>query len=260
MPFGKRPPETRTSSWQAAEPAPEGSLQERLEGLRDALMGLLLSAGRIADAIRSDDTVSVLVDGHDPDPESGPLALTGFANNFIYFDDGRLRHSLLAYGDPARPGQADPNAQFHLHELTGHVLELNLFCQHAKLDDALGVALQSPHVPALIDSILVPAAFFAALTDNILARDGGAPDLAADKANLERHLLMAADKMLDPKRMEALLPVKHWPFIGLVVPVAPHDGDYFLNGVYFPADHASVLLARAGFASGGLRIPTAAVA
>jgi hypothetical protein len=42
--------------------------------------------------------------------------------------------------------------------------------------------------------------------------------------------------------------------------VAPHDGDYFLNGVYFPADHASMLLARAGIGGGGLRLPTPAVA
>jgi hypothetical protein len=42
-----------------------------------------------------------------------------------------------------------------------------------------------------------------------------------------------------------MVPHKAWPFYCVEMAVAPHDGDYFINGVYFPADHARLLLAAA---------------
>ncbi|MDX2156514.1 MAG: hypothetical protein SFW09_08385 [Hyphomicrobiaceae bacterium] len=252
MSFGKRRTEPRPNAGSGSHPSAtsEASSEQRLQGLRDALLGLFASAARLSDAVRTGGTISMPVISGEPDPEAGPLSLTGFVEHFSYLENGRVCHCILAYGQPGQEGGLDPNAQFHLHELTGRILELNLFCQQAEIDGALSVALQAPLVPALLDAIVSQTAFFAGLVDNILIRqmDGGGPDappnLPAERANLERHKLMGADKMLDPARLEALLPVRHSPLTAVMVPIEPHAGDYFINSVYFPAEHAEVLLSR----------------
>lgn len=249
MSFGKRRQEsTQRQRPGTGAPSESQTQLQQLEALRDDVMGLLDMAGRMADAVRGDTAVAMPVVLDEPDPTSGPLVLKGFHTHFIKAAGGKLMHRVVAYRQARGSDDLDPNAQFHLHQLTGRAMELNLFCQRAHMDEALGVALQSSHVPAMIDAILVPAAFFTALLDNMAAeqqaRETGAvaPGPGVMKANLDRHLLMATDRMLDPTKLQALLPMRSWPVFAAEIEMAPHDGDYFINGVYFPAEHARLLL------------------
>jgi hypothetical protein len=261
MAFGVHAATPQANKEAGPSSATEVTPAERMAALRDALLGLLKTATGIADAVRAEGTVSMPAIAEEPDPETGPLAVKGFHEHFAFVEGGRIGHALLASRDPDT-GLLDPNLQFHLYELMGRILELNLFCQQAHIDEALGVALQSPHVPELVDAILVSLGFFAGLADNLAAAaeaeaaGAAVPTLDAQKASLERHVLMASDKMLDQSRLQSLLPIGHWPFVGVLVPAAPEAGDCFINGVYFPAEHARLVLAAAAqqgrVASGGV--------
>lgn len=249
MAFGKRRQDTPRATAGASSTPEILTPGQRLEAIRDDTKRLFDTACHIADAVRNETAVAVPVILDDqPDPEAGPLLLKGFHRHFARIELGRPMHMVFAYRSPSAPARTDPNAQYHLHQLTGRAMEFNLFCQRAELDQALGVALQSPSVPDMVDAILVPAAFFTAVFENMLAMQhapetqASAADLAAHKANIDRYLLMASDRMLDPQRLQGLVPVAPWPFVGAELDVAPHDGDYFLNGIYFSAEHASMLL------------------
>lgn len=248
MAFGKRRTSPSGSEGRSARVIASPAGAERLELLRDQILDVMMGAGRIADAIRDQTSVAVPAIAEEPDPEAGPLVLKGFSAHFIETGASGLCHTLYAYSSPSRQGPIDPNAQYHLHQLTGQVLAFNLFCQRAELDEALGVALQAPSVPDVVDSILMRSAFFVAFFDNMIALAGHSaamPDertMAAQRFTLDRHLLMAKDMMLVPDRAETFVPLKGWPFIGVELPVEPHRGDYFINSVYFPADSARLLL------------------
>jgi len=252
MAFGKRTLAPATTTKPMGRLGEVALPEARLTKLRDHMLSLLGASQRVADAIREESAVAMPVVADESEPEAGPLELKGFHEYFCARHQGGFGHLIFAYGQPMTGGAVDPNAQYHLQQLTGQALAFNLYCQRAHLDEALGVALQSPDVPAVVDALLVRSAFFAAFFDNMLAvlADQGArataPKLASHRANLERHLLMAQDKMLDPGRRESLTPLNGWPFVGVEIPYAPHDGDYFINGVYFPADHARLLLATDG--------------
>ena len=249
MAFGKRRLDSvRAAATGPGEPEVLGPVQ-RLEALHQDLERLFDTTCRIADAVRGETVVAVPVILDDkPDPEAGPLLLKGFYRHFARRDDDCVVHSMLAYRAPDAGSPTDPNAQFHLSQLTGRAMEFNMFCQRAELDQALGVALQAPSVPAMVDAILVPAAFFLGLLENMIAMASdaeanvAAPDLTEQKATIDRYLLMASDRMLDPRGLEGLRPAVAWPFVGIEIDIRPHDGDYFLNSVYFPAEHARVLL------------------
>ncbi|MBS0244226.1 MAG: hypothetical protein JSS20_18815 [Proteobacteria bacterium] len=224
------------------------ALQLPHEALRDQLADVLNVAIRLADAVRSEGSIAMPITLDEPDPEAGPLNVKGFYEHFIGRVDDRISHRIWGYTEPRPKADLDPNLQFHLHELVGEAMAFNVYAQRAHMDEALGVALQSPDVPAAVDSLLVKAAFLTAVFDNLSARiakfDGRIDEatLAYDKANLDRHLLIAKDKMLAPERFSALLPPKRWPFVVAERSVAPHDGDYFINLVYFPAEHAAIVL------------------
>ncbi len=248
MAFGKRRTSPSDMERRSARVGASPAGAERLELLRDQMLDTMMGAGRIADAIRDQTSVAVPVIADEPDPEAGPLALKGFSAHFIESGARGLSHVMYAYGSPSPQGPIDPNAQYHLQQLTGQVLAFNLFCQRAALDEALGVALQAPSVPDVVDSILIRSAFFVAFFDNMMALAGKSdttpdePTMAAQRFTLDRHVLMAKDMMLVPDRAETFVPLKGWPFIGVELPVEPHRGDYFINSVYFPADSARLLL------------------
>jgi len=247
MPFGKR-----TTSQSGARLPAVGRLlnivtSERLERLRDSMSELLATADRMATAVREQGLIAVPVTGDETDPEAGPFALRGFTDHFITRTDGRIGHVVYGYQKPNGGGQIDPNAQFHLQQVIGELLAFNLYCQRAELDDALGVALQAPGVGDRIDGILVRLAFFVGLFDNMAAAAGGGilsdDDLERQRIAMERHLIITQNKMFDRSTLEAQLPPVEWPFVGVELPFEPHDDDYFINCVYFPAQHAQVLLA-----------------
>jgi len=248
MIFGKRAAAPASMSVPAGRRSQDGTPISRIGHLRDHLLALFATAQRIADAVNQQGIIPVPVIVDDTDPEAGPLVLKGFSEHFLTQDTGGLGHLVYGYRNPQGDGTVDPNAQYHLQQMTGQILAFNLYCQRAELEDALGVALQAPDVGSTVDSMLVRLAFFCALFDNMLTvqpRNGLVPhiDLQRHRANLDRYLLMASDKMLEPGRLKDLLPIKGWPLIGVELAYEPHDGDYFINGVYFPAEHAQVLLA-----------------
>lgn len=248
MPFGKRVAAPLNVSVAAASPHEPSPAEARLQGLRDHMLALLGTVQRIADAVREQGVVAMPPIANEPDVEAGPLVLKGFSEHFCTRTDEGFGHTIFGYSNPEDDHTVDPNAQYHLQQLTGQMLAFNLYCQRAAMDEALGVALQAPDVAGTVDSILVGIAFFAAYFENLIAttpRDGRLPELNLDlqRANLDRHLLMAQDKMIVPERLDELLPVKTWPLLGIEIEYAPHAGDYFINGVYFPAELATVLLA-----------------
>ncbi|MGE3916940.1 MAG: hypothetical protein AB7F78_14705 [Hyphomicrobiaceae bacterium] len=247
MAFGKRRIAPAAGSRSSGLLAEGLSTAQRLEALRDSMLAMLEVAGQLADAVRNDTGVAMPVVADEADATAGPFVLKGFHDNFIAVGPAGISHVMYGYGLPEGGGPIDPNAQFHLQQLTGQALALNLYCQHAERDEVLGVALQSPQVPDVIDSILVRSAFFTAYFDNMLTaetavRQPSSRQIPAMRENLDRYLLMARDRMLAPFRAQHLLPFKDWPFVGVELPVAAHEGDYFLNAVYFPADHAGLLI------------------
>lgn len=219
---------------------------ERLERLRDDLSALFSTAMTIVDAVREQGSIVVPVVSDETDPEAGPFTLKGFNQHFVTRSLDGIGHVIYGYQAPSREGDVDPNAQFHLQQTIGDLLAFNLYCQRAAMDEALGVALQSPDVAEKIDGMLVRLAFFTAFFDNLTISRPDVPvtaeQLENQRVNIERHLLMAQDKMLDPSKLEARVPQVEWPFVGVELPFEPHDGDYFINSVYFPAEHAAVLL------------------
>jgi hypothetical protein len=253
MPFGKRAAAPATPSESGVDrlrKIAKSEQLERLERLRDEMITLLGMAQTTADAVRDQGLIPIPVVADDTDPEAGPFELRGFSHNFVTRGPAGLGHVIFSYKEPNGEGPIDPNAQFHLQQAIGELLAFNLYCQRAEMDEALGVALQAPDVAGKVDGMLVKLAFFAAFFDNMASssRDGAASaeEIERQFANIERHLLMAQDKMLDPSRLDACLPPVKWPFVGVEIPFEPHDGDYFINCVYFPAEHATVLLGAQG--------------
>jgi hypothetical protein len=247
MPFGKRAAAPSSPSTSGVGRLKRIAAAERLERLRDELSALFATAQKVVDTVREQGLIHVPGVGDETDPEAGPFVLKGFAQHFVTRSLSGVGHVGYGYQRPNGEGAIDPNAQFHLQQVIGDLLAFNLYCQRAAMDDALGVALQSPDVADKLDGMLVRLGFFAAFFDNMVLsrRDGAAAspeDLERQRTNIERHLLMAQDKMLDPSRLDARVPSIEWPFVGIEIPFEPHDGDYFINSVYFPAEHAAVLL------------------
>lgn len=247
MPFGKRATAPSSPSMSGVGRLRNIESAERLERLRQDMMALLSSAQRAADAVREQGFISVPVFADETDPEAGPFLLRGFSQHFVAHGSVGLGHVIYGYQRPNSDDPIDPNAQFHLQQTIGELLAFNLYCQRAAIDEALGIALQTADVAERIDAMLVKLAFFAAFFDNMAnaPRDGAATpgEIERQRANIERHLLMAQDTMLDPSRLDARLPPIEWPFVGVEIAYEPHDGDYFINSVYFPAEYATVLLA-----------------
>lgn len=227
---------------------PQTSPAERFARLGEHMLGLLRVAGTIADAVRAEASITMPSVLDQPEPESGPLEMKGFGEHFSYVEEGQISHCILTYRDAEDGSKLHTMAQHHMHALTGRILELNRYCQQAQLDEALAVALQAPHIRPLIDAILAQCAFFAGLVDTLAAdadRSIVDPVRQDPKANFDRFILMAEDKMLAPATLDDLLPVRGWPVTLAMMPIPPHDGDFFLNGVYFPESEARGLLEAA---------------
>ncbi|MGE0765308.1 MAG: hypothetical protein AB7L90_02490 [Hyphomicrobiaceae bacterium] len=246
MAFGKRAAAPPTPSISSVDRLRQIEASERLNRLRDSFMELLGTAQMVADSVRQQGPIPVPPLGDHTDPEAGPFVLAGFSRHFVTRSPNGLGHVIFGYQGPDGEGPVDPNAQFQLQQTIGELLAFNLYCQRAEIDEALGVALQAPGVADRIDGILVKLAYFVAFFDNMtMARRDEmmtAEDIERQRANVERYLLIARDKMLDPDHLEARIPTAGWPFVGVELPFEPHEGDYFINCVYFPAEYAEVLL------------------
>jgi hypothetical protein len=241
---------------------PGGGAADRLLHMHEALSALLDTGLRIAEAVHNHGMIPVPVTGDETEPEAGPFVLRAFTDNFVVHGAAGIGHVVYGYQRPNGDGVIDPNAQFHLQQVIGELLTFNLYCQRAEMEGALGVALQAPGVAERVDGILIKLAFFAAFFENMAASSGEGvlSDAAIERqrGTIERQLLVAQDKMSNGDRLEGHIPPVEWPFVGVELAFEPHDGDYFINCVYFPAQHAQVLLAAQQRANErGARIPEA---
>lgn len=256
MAFGKR---RLTTAQRAATPAvmPAVSTSEdRHLGLRDLMLATHRTTGMIAEAIRTNGTVMLSgVMDEFVDASRSPIDIRDLAGHFSFSDGVAHLHPFFGYATPSQPDRIDPSAQFQLLELAIQIRNLNTHCQDAHRNEALSVALQSPQLPDIVDGILVASAFFAAYFENLattqvfitgVAHGQPLPDFAKLKSCHDRHKLMAFDHMLNPGKLEALLPPTVWPHIGVEIARRHEAGEQFVNGIYFPAAYASQLIDRAG--------------
>jgi hypothetical protein len=228
-------------------------MESRCEELRLTMVRLLNDSGRIASAIR--DNGSIAMPGMDDtvDPLGPPLSVRGFNEHFTGLSAGSRVNTVFAYVGGARLQTVNPDAQADLQALIGAVQRFNSYCQQALLDDALGVALQAPHLPPVVDRIIAGAAHFSAFFDAVAiarpaftaepARALSASDQSRISESYQRHHLMAVDRMLAPDDLPGLLPRGRSARIGIETTWSPHAGEQYINGVYFPAEQARVVIA-----------------
>jgi hypothetical protein len=272
MPFPKR---DALMTWadpdSAATPhLPElatASASDRHAALRDTMLRILADTVAIADAMRTGGTVAMKGFAGIMDAEAAPIPIRGFAEHFTAIADGELLHAMFTSVSPERLDQLNPTPQFLLHDLVCRVRDLNLFCQEAEREEALGVALQSPGLAVKVDRILILSAFLAGYFENLTATGpipvglpGKVPatiDFPALEAALKRHVLMGSDRMLEPERLADHMPNLGWPHLGAEVLRRPESGQEILHGVYFPALYARQLAAKVRAAAHGQDEPCA---
>lgn len=259
MAFGKRPVTTAqpiVPVIDAAALPPERAADERHAALRDLMLRIVIDTGAIAEAVRDNGRVDVTGIADENDPAGSPVPVRDLLDHFSFNEGGVLLHPFFGYATPSAPEQIDPSAQFQMLELIKHVRALNAFCQEGYRDEALAVALQSPKLPALVDRILAGAAYFAAYFDNLavthsfvsgVAAPGKTlPDFAKLQNTFDRYKLMATDRMLNPARIDALLPVAPWPHLGVEIARLHEYGQQCVHGLYFPSTYAHKLMQDAG--------------
>lgn len=218
--------------------------------MRAAMLGFLDVGTRLAEAVRNNGSITLRGLDEDIDDLGPPLDLRGFREQFIIRDGGRRAHALYVYASPDF-ARIDPGAQGHLHDLAGRAVELNRYCQQASKDEALAVALQAPRLPPMVDALIVGAACFAAYFETLAAarpyytanpcRAVPQPVLGEMREIHQRYRLMAADRMLAPEHLDALVPQKAWPLVGVETVWPEHAGERFINHVYFPAEQGRPL-------------------
>lgn len=237
---------------------PEMAAAERHAAVRDVMRRILRDATEVSAAIKTDGRFPLRGVADVFDPRAAPISILDLQEQFSFRMNGHLMHAYYVYAPPQRADEFDANAQFHLHDLVLRIRALNIYCQQAERDEALGVALQSPLLPPLVDAILASAAFFVAFFDTIALMDPfltqgtpapadrERPSVAQMRETLDRCKLMAFDAMIVPERLEQLVPKVTWPFLGVELVRRDEPGDQFAHGIYFPAEYASRLAGGAG--------------
>lgn len=233
---------------------------ERYQAFRQTLLSIYAEVVAITDAVKANGTIAMRGFGGVMDPESSPVMIRGIGERFLVHEDGETLHAMFTFVSPDHLDRIDPSAQLQLHELVTGIRDLNTYCQAAERDEALGVALQSPSFPERIDRIVALAAFFAGYFEN-LAAVGPIPvglpgkarpgiDLAALGTTLDRHKLMALDRMVEPDSFARHWPAYEWPHLGAELVRRPETGQDVSTGVYLPAQYARQLAAKAKRAAG----------
>lgn len=246
MSFGKRriPP---------AAPVPEAAAiipnvptpEERHADMRDTMLRLMRETTAIANAVRDERSIDLLLVEGIHDPTSRPVSLKGIEDHFtLQTAEGRRQHPVLGYVPQTGLKRIDESAQMHLYLLTTRIMELNTYCQTARQDEALNVALQSPLLPPLVDRILVNCAHFAAFFDNlILGKSSSKIGINEQLAlTLQRYRAMASDVMLEPAKYDTYMPYANWPYRGTEILRDDHPGQRMISGVYFPAESVARVL------------------
>lgn len=265
MAFGRRPlPPPAPAQGTAATPTDSGPAAaappieipslDRHVALKEIMLSILAQARQVAEAVRTDGmiTLSGIVEGV-IDPTTAPIELKDLKEQFSFIENGAVVHPFYCFASPGNLGHVDPSAQFQIYELVLAARDLNIFCQEALRDEALGVALQVPRLPRLVDQIIVLSSFYGAYFDSLalthqampkmIATSQPYPDMDRLKQALDRHKLMATDAMVVPDSYDELVPQRPWPFIGIELIRPDEGGDNLIHGIYFPADYARRLAA-----------------
>jgi hypothetical protein len=260
MPFGKRktPPPGKPADRDGLsqpQPARPQASQSRLTLLRDAMDRCLTQAAELAALVQRMDMLDASRFGPQWRRDQYPIAITDLGELFALGagTPAQRSHALYAYSYPPHEEDPDRSAQGHLHDLTSAIVRINAMCFEGHRDGALGVVLQSPAMHAQIDGAIVRAAFFSAFFENMLAEpapadaalNAGAADFERLHGVLARRLTVARDAMLAASRLEALVPNRRWPFIGVELGYGPHVGERTIDEVYFPKDLAEALMRTA---------------
>lgn len=231
---------------------PDMGPQDRHVAMREIMLRILRDTAEVSAAIRTDGRFTLRGVSDILDPIAAPIAIPDLQEHFSFRMDGHMMHAYYVYAPPQRADEFDARAQFDLHELALRVRALNLYCQQAESDEALGVALQAPLLPPLVDAILASAAFFVAYFENMVQMDPfvlrgtdavGAgherPSVTQMRETFERCKLMASDAMIEPARLDEFIPSPAWPHLGVEIVRRHEPGDQFAHGVYFPAEYAA---------------------
>jgi hypothetical protein len=229
--------------------------EARFTAFRETMLRILRDTSLIAEAARTNGGFALRGFGGITDPEATPIRIRGISEHFVVKSEDEVLHAMYTSVAPDRLDQLSPVPQLLLVDLVDRIRAMNLYCQQAERDEALGVALQSPGVAAKIDRILILSAFFAGYFENLVTAGAvavGMPgklpsaiDLGLLEASLKRHLLMATDRMLEPDRAAGHMPAVGWPHLGAEVLRRGETGDTRVNGVYLPALYARQMAAKA---------------
>lgn len=260
MGFGKRkiPPSgaraTGAEATALAGAVPESSVEQRVGALLHSLLRCLTQSAELAGAISRMEMLDADRFGPQYRTQQYPIDIVDFADHFAFGAAGKPMHSVFAYMYPPAMGSFDNSAQVALLDLTTAVLHVNSLCFEGHRDGALGVAVQSPAMREAVDGVIVRAAFFVAFFENLLAslpHYTGTPeqrakpfDLEAMRRVLDGRLEIARGAMLDPTRLDALLPNSRWPHLGVELGMPDHAGQQIVNEVYLPKDLAEPVMAK----------------
>ena len=147
---------------------PQGSnIDERLSAMRSWVYDLMVAAANLANTIAAADLIDERPFEHGAKRNAYPLPNEDIGELFSYPSSGGTLHPVYAYNYLDLPDQLDVSAQVHLSEMISGVTELNAICRDAWEDGALSLAAQSKRVRELVDQVIVAAAFFSALFENM---------------------------------------------------------------------------------------------
>ena len=236
----------------APGPLPQiDDIDERLSAMRSWVYDLMVAAANLASTIAAADLIDERPFEQGAGRNAYPLPNDAVGELFSYPSSGGTRHPVYAYNYLDLPDQLDVSAQVHLSELIDGVTELNSICREAWEDGALSLAAQSKRVRDLVDQVIVAAAFFSALFENmrklqpLFAADAGfEPGVAMLRQSYEHYRSLAREAMLAPERLDDLMPSRRWPLIGVEIAWKDHPGQRFINNVYFPVEQARPIMAR----------------
>ena len=259
MPFGKRalpvstPPVSANLAPSQVPPVQLPSA-DRHRAMKEIMLRIFADAAPVAEAVRSNGAIMLTGVAEEVDPATAPIELRDLKEQFTFIDNGTVMHPFYCYQSTEPPGHVDPSAQFQIYELVCAARDLNVFCQEAQQDGALGIALQTPRLPGLVDQIIVSATYFAAYFDCLAhthnlsqanAHGQRAHDAAAHQLTFERHKLMATDKMVVPDTYTKRVPNASRQIIGVELVRPQESSESFIHGIYFPAEYATRLAASA---------------
>lgn len=244
--FGRAQP-TVTAYDADSEPLSELSLAVRVRSFRDYMISIADTAARLAEEVKLG---RVPAKPAGPvNPLDGPFDITHLSRLFKYREGGKLSRSCFLYFTV--DGKQDVRCQFQLYDLATGLVWINAVLASAATDSLGGNA----GFRRSIDMTLARSAFFAAYFENLettldvfkmifVPRPGQEipiVDWSALMANINRSLRKYAASALSADDFVAAIPQHPWPHFAVEGGYPKDPAELFVNAVYFPPDHASVM-------------------